>query len=224
MKNKSLLAVLLSRGAVLLTPVGMGACVIGCAGGPPQQELTLRSGAQHQTFSQQFANAYLSRDGDGDVDVVLLDRAAQQRLDGIHGSAPTQQVMHLRVLWNPKRDQKADHSSASNATVHWYVMGNTPGAEGDVLEYAGTAFVAMDDSTPAELTIRNGIVRPVACRGGLCDPVGPSVISGTIFARPDRQRVRQVLTGIRIAVAAANELPNRVTSAARPESPSSLAR
>jgi len=208
----------------LLAPIGLAACLVGCASGPPPQELTLQSSAQKQTFSQQFASAYLSRGGDGDVDVVLVDQAAQQRLDGRQGSAPTQQVMHLRVLWNPKRDQKADHNSASNATVHWYVMGNTPASEGDVLEYAGTAFVSIDDSTPAELTIRNASVHPVACRGDLCDPVGPSIISGTIHAHSNRQRVRQVLSSVRTAVATAGALPIHASSSAKPESPSSLAR
>ena len=218
------LSTLLSGGAALLAPIGLAACLVGCAGGPPPQELTLQSSAQKQTFSQQFASAYLSRGGDGDVDVVLVDQAAQQRLDGHQGSAPTQQVMHLRVLWNPKRDQKADHNSASNATVHWYVMGNTPASEGDVLEYAGTAFVSIDDSTPAELSIRNASVHPVACRGDLCDPVGPSIISGTIHAHSNRQRVRQVLSSVRTAVAMASGLPTNVSSTAKPESPSSLAR
>lgn len=216
---KSALTIVL-RSAALLAPIGL----MGCSSGPPPQELTLQSAQRHQVFIQQFANAYLGREGDGDVDIVLVDRAAEQQLDGKQSDAPTRQVMHLRVLWNPKRDQKADHNSASNATVHWYVMGNTPASESDVLEYAGTAFVSIDDSSPAELTIRNASVHPVACRGDLCDPVGPSIISGTVFARQDRQRVRQVLTGIRTVVATANGYPTHISPAARPESPSSLAR
>ena len=219
--RKTALTAIVFRSAALLAPVAL---VAGCSSTPPQQELTLQSAEHNQTFIQQFSSAYLSREGDGDVDVVLIDRAAQQHLAGQQSAAPTQQIMHLRILWNPKRDQKADHNSASNATVHWYVMGNTPATETDVLEYAGTAFVSIDDSSPAELTIRNAAVHPVACRGGLCDPVGPSIISGTIFARRDAKAVRQALTGIRTAVAAANGMPGNLSSAAKPESPSSLAR
>lgn len=218
--RKNALSAIVFRSAALLAPIGL----LGCAGEAPQQELTLQSAAHHCTFIQHFSDAYLSRDGEGDVDVVLIDQAARQRLEGKRCSAPTQQVMHLRILWNPQRDQKADHNSASNATVHWYVMGTTAASESDILEYAGTAFVSIDDSTPAELSIRNCAVHPVACRGDLCDPVGPSVISGIIHARQDRQRVRQVLSGVRTAVAAANALPAHLSSAAKPESPSSLAR
>lgn len=218
--RKTALPAIVFRAAAFLAP----AILFGCAGTPEQQQLTLQSTDHRRTFIQQFSNAYLSRDGNGDIDVVLIDRAAELRLQGKPDNAPTQQVMHLRMLWNPQRDQKADHNSASNATVHWYVMGNTAASESDVLEYAGTAFVSIDDSTPAELSIRNCIIHPVACRGELCDPVGPSVISGIIHARQDRQRVRQVLSGVRATVAAANALPTHISSAAKPESPSSLAR
>lgn len=218
--RKTALTAIVVRGAALLAPISL----IGCAGGPPPQELTLESAEHHQTFIQRFSNAYLSREGDGDVDIVLIDRATLKRLDGKPDEAPTRQVMHMRVLWNPKRDQKADHNSASNATVHWYVMGNTPASEADVLEYEGTAFVSIDDSSPAELTIRNATVHPVACRGQLCDPVGPSVIYGIVHARQDGRRVRQVLTEVRSTVAVASGMPADVSSAAKAESPSSLAR
>lgn len=217
--SKTFLRAILFRSGAVLIPIAL----IGCAG-TPQQELTLQSPEHHQTFIQRFSNAYLSRTGDGDVDIVLIDRATRQRLDGKSDDAPTRQVMHMRVLWNPKRDQKADHNSASNATVHWYVMGNTHASPAEVLEYEGTAFVSIDDSTPAELTIRNATVHPVACRGGLCDPVGPSILYGTVHANHDARRVRQVLTEVRSTLAAASGMPANLTSAPKPESPSSRAR
>lgn len=219
MNTRTPLTTLVHRGAALLIGLSLVG-LTGCAAGPATQELTLRSTGQNKSFVQQFANAYITRAGDGDVDVVLVDRPTEQRLDGAapaSAQVPVRQVMHLRILWNPKRDQKADHSVGSNATVHWYVMGNTPSTAADVLEYAGTAFVMIDeDSRPAELTIRNASVRPVACRGGLCDPVGASTLTGTIRARADRHRVYQALDTVRTAIAAA--------TAAKPESASSLAR
>jgi hypothetical protein len=218
--RKNALSWIVFQGAALLALGGLA----GCAGGPPHQDLTLESAQRHQSFVQQFSGAYLSRETDGDVNIVLVDSAAQKRLDGKADDAPTRQVMHLRILWNPKRDQKADHQSASNATVHWYVMGNTPASEADVLEYAGTAFVSIDDSSPAELQIRNATVHPVACRGDLCDPVGPSILYGTIHAQQDGRRVREVLTQVRTVVATASGMPLSIPSAPKPESPSSLAR
>lgn len=214
-------ALLVRAAARVVIPLGLAGAMAGCAAEPPPQELTLNCGGQRQAFVQQFARAYMSRDGEGNVDVVLVDQAAERHLDAPTIASPgreppVRQVMHLRVLWNPKRDQKTDHSVASNATVHWYVLGNTPSTASDVLEYAGTAFVAIEDSEPAELTIRNAAVHPVACRGGLCDPVGASTLNGTVKATVNRRKVYQALNAVRSAVAAVR--------AAKPESASSLAR
>jgi hypothetical protein len=214
----------LFRGAALVAVVGLLGIGSGCANEQPQPQLTLQSLEHGQTFTHAFSKAYVSRDRDGDVDLVLLDRAAERAMIGMSGEMPIRQVMHLRVLWNPKRDQKAEHNSASNATVHWYVMGNTPESAADVLEYAGTAFVLVDDSgNGSELTIRNAKIRPVACRGYLQDPVGTSVFQGTIRATENRQRVREALATIRTAVAAINSPPKNLSATARPEVPSSMA-
>ena len=196
----------------------------GCASQSGQQ-LTLQCQRQGQVFSQPVAAAFLSRAGDGDTDIVLLDAASKQCMDGMRCDAPVRQVMHIRVLWNPARELKADHSSASNATIHWYVIGNTPDSGADVLEYAGTGFVVLDDGDArTELTIRSAALRPVACHGKLCDPVGPSNLHGAIQVVADQQRVRLALSQVRTAVAAANALPNNVAYRAKPERPSSLAR
>ena len=111
------------------------------------------------------------------------------------------------VLWNPKRDQKAEHNSGSNATIHWYVMGNTPESSCDILEYSGTAFVLVNDSEDGtDLTVRNATIKPVACRGTLQDPVGSCTLSGTIHATENRPRVREGST------ASARSLPPTTVS------------
>ena len=196
----------------------------GCASGPPPQELTLRSIRHDQTFTQRFSGAYFCRTESGDIDLVLADRAADGAAAGHMIDAPVREIMHVRILWNPRRDQKTDHSSASNASIHWYVIGNTHLSTADVLEYAGTASVKVDDSDdPIELTIRNAAVEPIALRGGLVDPVGVSTLQGTIRAHEDHARVNQLLESVRTVVTAANSLPRHIASA-QPESPSSLAR
>ena len=189
----------------------------GCASDPT---LRLTSARDHRTYSQSFDAAYAARESDGDVDVVLVDDGR-----GDAAPAPVRQVMHIRMLWNPTRDLKADHNSASNATIHWYVLGNQPETRADVLEYCGTAFVSLDDSGgTTELTISSATLEPVACRGGLCDPVGRSSVRGTFTAHNDRRRVEQVLGGVRTAVVAANAAARDASFRAKPESPSSSAR
>jgi len=214
---------LLGPVGVLVLPIVL-LTVVGCASQGGEQ-LTLKSQRRGQTLSQPVAGAFLARGAGGDTDLVLLDTAARQALEGGRTDAPVREVMHIRVLWNPARDLKADHSSASNATIHWYVIGNRRESAADVLEYAGTGFVLLDEAqSGTELTIRDAAVRPVACHGKLCDPLGPCNLQGTLRVVADQQRVRQALWGVRAAVAAANTIPNKVAYRPKPERPSSLAR
>ena len=191
----------------------------GCAS--EQQQLTLHSSKQGHTFTQPFTRAYAARVGQGDTDIVLVDRAAQTAIDGRPSVDPVRQILHIRVLWQPSREMKSDHTSATNAVLHWYVMGNA----GEVLEYAGTAFVALDrGSESTDVAVSNARLTPVACRGNLCDPVGPSTLSGKLSAVNNLQRVRQALSMVRTAVVAArNEPVNTASSHNPPERPSSAA-
>jgi hypothetical protein len=185
--------------------------------------VTSTSGASN-TFSQTFSSAFCSQDADGDTDIVLMDDAARKALAGERAMSPVRQVMHIRVLWKPTRDMKADHSSSSNATLHWYVMKNDSMAA-DVLEYAGTAMVVMElgDAT-TELSIRAGSFRAVACRGELRDPIGPATFRGTVRAKVSGEQVRLALKSVGTMVAAAKGSPANVTARGAPEMPSSSAR
>jgi len=211
------------RSAALLSAGALALWGAGCATEPPPQELTLHCPAQGRTFTQQFTSAFVTRNAEGDTELVLADGPAVRAAEGGHADGPVRQIMHIQVKWHPKRDQKADHNSASNATVHWYVLGNTRENANDILEYAGTAFASVDDADDlSEWTIRNCSVSPVALRGELRDPIGCSQLHGSIHATESRGRVRELLTSVRTAVAAANA-PAKV-SVAKPESPSTDAR
>jgi hypothetical protein len=207
------------RGIGLLIATGALLLSGGCASS--QQQLTLRSSRQNQAFTQQFSRAYAVRDAGGDTEIVLMDRAAEKALEGRPADEPVRQVLHIRVLWHPSREMKADHTSATNSTLHWYVMGcKSP----DVLEYAGTAFVAVErDGEITDLTIRNATLRPVACRGELCDPVGPATLVGKVRATNSGPRVRQALSMVCTAVAVANNRLNTASAHPVPEGSSSVA-
>jgi hypothetical protein len=209
------------RTMVVLTAGLLCAAGVGCAAQAGGPQLTLHSTAQNCNFSKQFSHAYLSRDVNGDTEVVMLDRAAEGALQDVSDGVPVRQVIHIRVLWNARSDMASEHMSASNAAVHWYVMGNTTASAGDVLEYAGTAFIVVDQqSNGTELQIRNASMRPVACRGGLCDPIGSTTFQGTIRATGNPQRFRQALATVRTAVALATTPPAEHASRAKLESSS----
>jgi hypothetical protein len=183
---------------------------IGCSSQPPA-DLTVCCSADGKSFSQCFTQAYSTLGNNGDADVVLVCGS-----DG-----PVRQVMHIRVLWKPTRDSKADHDSARNATVHWYVMGQTAA---DIIEYDGTAMVVVEpDDHGATLSIRSALLRPVARRGSMRDPIGQTSIHGTIRTADDPDRVRKVLANLRASVVAARSVPGNITLRTHTESPSSSA-
>jgi hypothetical protein len=201
--------------AGILLALAGGGCATSTSG-----QLTVTS-SRSQTFTQTFAVAYASQDSDGNTDVVLMDDAARAALDGQPVREPVRQVMHIRVLWKPSRDLHADHTSASNATVHWYVMGTK---NNGVLEYAGTAMVVVEPGEGStDLSIRTGNFKAVACRGTLRDPLGPASLHGTVRAHDSIERVRLALKSVGTAIASANNLPTDVARST-PELPSSSAR
>ncbi|HLZ07172.1 MAG TPA: hypothetical protein VKT80_01170, partial [Chloroflexota bacterium] len=194
----------------------------GCASGNSSQ-LTVTCD-RSQEFTQRFDVAYCSQDSDGNTDVVLMDEAARKALDGEPVRAPVRQVMHIRVLWKPSRDLHADHNSASNATIHWYVIGTSPKCAG-VLEYAGTAVVVLeagDGST--DLSIRTATFKVVASRGSIRDPLGPATLHGSIRARESLERVRLALKSVTTAIVSADNSGTDATARNAPELPSSSVR
>ena len=182
---------------------GMLACLLMLAGGTgcaSQPGLTLTSIDHKQTYSQTFTQAYTAKNENGDTDVVLIDQATQQSLEGQTSTAPVRQVMHIRIVWSPTRDMKA---VASNAAVRWYVIGRS--SPQDLLQYAGIAFVSCSsDDTTATLKIHNALLKPTGEHGSLIDPIGSSRVEGTFVARQNSEAVSKVLNSLKSAVAAAN--------------------
>ena len=115
---------------------------------------------------------------------------------------PLRHVLHVRLLWRPVKGAKADSPAATNASLHWYILGE-PTSEGtSVIHYAGTAFVTVTANGPdAEVTIANGNLRFVERRGQqLVDPLKSFKISSNFDAVSDDAKVRQILTDVKSAM------------------------
>jgi hypothetical protein len=181
--------------ALLLTAFGL----LGLSGCGSQANLTLTSLDSRQAYTQPFTQAFCTRCDGGNVDVVLVDQAAESAMKGEAVTAPVRQVMHIQVLWTPAREMKA---VTSNAAIKWYVIGAQPR---DLLEYSGTAFVALanDGDGGTTLTIRKATIKPSENHGTLTDPIGPSNMEGTIVARLDERTVGRVLGELKATTAAA---------------------
>ncbi|MDB5289099.1 MAG: hypothetical protein JWL69_340 [Phycisphaerales bacterium] len=172
---------------------------LGTSGCGSQANLTLTPLDNRQAYTQRFTQAFCTRCDGGNVDVVLVDHAAEAAMKGEAVTAPVRQVMHIQILWTPAREMKA---VTSNAAIKWYVMGSHPQ---DLLEYSGTAFVALanDDEGGTTLTIRKATIKPSENHGTLTDPIGPSHMEGTIVAHHDEQTVSRVLGELKATTAAA---------------------
>lgn len=191
----------------------------GCTSVDPR--LVVESSARGRAATQAFTAAYLAQNTAGDTDIVIIDNAEMQVLSGEMVDAPVRHILHLRVLWKPTRDVKADHTSASNATVHWYVLGRQPG---DVLEYDGTAMVVVStDERGAELSIRSASIHPVARRGTLRDPLGTATLHGSLHAADNPVQLVNVLKQVRSAIAIADQGPDHLTLGQPADSAASVA-
>jgi hypothetical protein len=175
---------------------------MGCgSAGPPS--LTITSINQNQVWTQEFSQAWVGHNKNGDVDVVLVDECTQKAMSGAQSTAPVRQVMHIRVLWCPTRDTRA---VVSNACVKWYVIGRS--GPQDMLEYTGSAFVYLNEEDGSTtLKIRNAVLNPTTRLGQLTDPVGPSRLEGTFEAQPNSQIVNRILSDLKTAQAAAASTP-----------------
>ena len=176
-----------------LACAGLAAC--GCASSGPEVNVTPLEG--RQTYREAFRTAYSSRDSSGNMDIVLIDDAAA----GVQSAGPVRQMMHVRVLWTPPRDQKA---VATNAAITWYVLGRSNPQ--DVLAYSGAGFVTMDPDEGGTTTVQihNALLKPSENHGTLRDPVGISRLEGRFVASDNPTRVARCLAELRGAVAAAN--------------------
>jgi hypothetical protein len=163
--------------------------------------LTLRPQGQNIAFAKTFSQAYCGKESDGSYACVLVadDAPAVARASKAISpadAAPLRQVVHIKVLWRPLSGTR--ESTASNAAIDWYVLGDTTNGSDDLLLYQGSGFVKLDvDETSSKLTIRSSDVRPSMSRGNRKDPLGDVRVSGTIVAVNDTQRLRELINQTR---------------------------
>jgi len=195
--------------ALILLP---GCAVIG-------NNLTMTSDDHRRDFSQTFSHAFAALNDNGDYDVVLVHDANADAL--ADSSGPIQpgtpmprHVVHIRVFWLAEHGTKFDHPTAANAAMHWYLFGehtvagaSVPDEINNILEYSGSALVLVhDDGHTATVSVQGATLRPVARRGEMTDPLGPSSVTGTVTAQVDRGEVDGLLRELKDAEQASAEV------------------
>jgi hypothetical protein len=163
----------------------------GCASNAPPKPavLSLESTASGRTFAQTFPHAYFSQADDGDREIILINDgfvAAKPTSGGPLqpvAALPLQQIMHLKILWNPLPDTRTDAPSTTNAVIDWTITSARPGETGDSLHYRGAGFVQIYGGYQRlTLTIRNATIEPTGHTGALVDPLGACRLNGTFTA------------------------------------------
>lgn len=175
----------------------------GCTSNGPTR-LRLHSQGSDRLYSQQFTQAYFSETNAGEYEVVLIS-------DGVEGpprddkpleatqTAPLRQVVAIRIHWRPPHGTRADHPSATNSVVDWYVIADSTDQTRDRLHYQGAAFVRIyPKEKVAHVVVRSGSLTPLEISGSLSDPVGESSISGSFVAKRNDTMVAAVTTPIRM--------------------------
>jgi hypothetical protein len=163
----------------------------GCASNAPPKPavLSLESAASGRTFAQTFPHAYFSQADDGDREIILINDgfvAVKHTTGGPLqpvATLPLQQIMHVKILWNPLPDTRTDAPSATNAVIDWTITSARPGQTGDSLHYRGAGLVQVDGGYQRlTLTIRNATIEPTGHTGSLVDPLGTCRLNGTFTA------------------------------------------
>lgn len=188
----------------------------GCSSSP-HARLTVRPATEGtQAYSQVFNRAYVTRNTEGEYHVILLEddqrpAAGVSRKPGeplkAANASPVTQILYLRVFWRPLPGTRADHPSATNAALDWYVLGDGADRGQNLLHYSGAGFVtAGNTANGAKFTIRSAAVVLSNQRGQqMTDPIGPARVTGTITAVTNEAAVQAQVAQIRDLLAASDD-------------------
>lgn len=174
----------------------------GCAGSPAK--LTVRSTQRKALYAQHFTQAFASQTEDGTHEFILVADDAIKSAPRHPGGplqpvtrTPLRQVVYVRVMWAPLNGVERDVTR--NATIDWYVFGDTAGGATDMLQYQGTAYARIKEAAgdAKQVTISEGTIKPHAARGGLSDPIGIGRLEGRFKAVENPHRVQELLAAAR---------------------------
>lgn len=171
----------------------IGLALAGCANETPS--LSVRSEQTDAQYVAQFDRALFTQSSDGQVDLILLagapgaDAQIGSPLQARAGQS-VQQVVHLRVLWAPRKSIRIDSPSASNTTVHWHVIAD----RNDRLTYSGACWTRVKiDGDEAEVDLRNATISISSVNGNIADPLKRARLEGKFTARRSDSAVRSYL-------------------------------
>lgn len=172
----------------------LAALTTGCATESPT--ISVRSEQNDAQYVAHFDRAIFSQATDGQVDLVLIagapgkDANIEMPLQASRTQA-VQQVVHMRVLWAPRKSIRIDSPSASNTTVNWHVIAGS----NDHLTYSGACWAKVDiDGDEAEVDLRNATITISSVSGNVADPLKRATLEGKFVATRSDSAVRTFLS------------------------------
>jgi hypothetical protein len=194
----------------------------GC-GAKPAANVKLTAMDDSRKLEQTFTNAYFNTGAGGAYDILLVEQAqatTEKRSgmgDGIAiGSTPLTHIMHVRVLWRPKKAIRADSPTATNASVTWSVIAGDGSGR---IDYDGVGFANVyggDDEIIVRLA--NIAIKPAASTG-LGDPIGASRLNANFKAKRDPRMVKSLVAKTKQNNAAAAASMDTISPPARHPGP-----
>jgi len=135
-------------------------------------------------ISPRFSQSYYYVDRDQDVYFVMRSTITQ-------AGQPIEQVMTIRVFWQPRGGVTTQNPSALNATFRYIVV--TPTAMGI---YEGAGFVRLDSklgASPFKARVIDGDVRLAQATVGFQDSLGRAHLNGAFTAAYDDAKAMDML-------------------------------
>jgi hypothetical protein len=194
----------IARFARQLFPLIILSFLSGCFSSTPAPMLTFSSTLTDRQYSQQFNKAYYGKAPSGEFDIVLFAdgiKAVESKSNGPlqpSQTAPLSQTLYIHVRWRPEQGTKSDMPTAINAVMDWYVRSNEASEQNDRLHYRGAGFVKVVESDgTARVDIANVHMDLVESSGRLQDPLGPSILSGSVIAFRKDDLVATTISSLR---------------------------
>jgi hypothetical protein len=168
-----------------------------CNRSRPSATLHLRSTETDRQMTQNFASAVFTRGPRGEYDIILVDQnEGLSRATNAPGkplqtssAAPLTHLLHVRVLYKPKRAIRPGPASASNASVHWAVL-----SRDGRIDYTGAGLAQISGDDKIHVRLRGIRLSPNAALGDLDDPIGATTLNATFRATRDASTVRDALS------------------------------
>ena len=169
--------------------------------------------AQH-TYLLDFPSAYLANTAVGEYDIVMINDSLHSDSSPVKGplqptiASPVTQALKLHVFWRPESSVMLREATVTNAIIDYYVLGNPDGRTSDFLHYQGAAFVTLNFGPKvASLTIKDGEIELARRMGNMVDPIGHSLINGSMTAVRNDRRAEEILANLQRQAAAAEKGP-----------------